>query len=260
MGPKAKAKATPKVRYLDIKGFKGHAAEVLVEAQLKKFFDMQKQVSPNQPHAKGSRFYMKDAAHGVDFTCKLRGARCCAKKRNGGACSMRVVQAMLCCFQHTSAVFKLRVDKSALGGFNGLFVCDKSAAPGAVVFKKGEEVCPYYGEVLTQAQLDARYPGNTTAPYTFHSGGAGTQSKYLDSACFQTLGGKANVASGKKRNNAWFTRTGSASAARIRAKRNLRNGEEVFVSYGNTYKLADTSGFRPRTAAKKKKQACGRKP
>lgn len=242
----------------DIFKFKGAAAETLSKERVDALFAAVNHVSANVAGAKkprrGATFWVDEK--GANFRCALRSLKCCAKsKRSGSACRRNVVQGLFLCYQHTQSLLGLRIDRSGVifGGkyMNGLFACDASVERGEVVFRRGAEVCPYYGEILNKTQLSERYH-DVTAPYALQVG----RNKFIDSACFQSIGSKSNKPQTGGYPNARFVVSPSLPYARIVATKPIRNGDEVFVGYGASYKFTH-SGVTPKPHATKKKQHCG---
>ena len=232
--------------------------ESLDKRRLVGFLKRIKRVSRNQPNAKGTRFWIKEG--NTDFTCKLRRAKCCALKKNGTPCSRRVVQGIFVCFQHVTKIFRIRIDQSGIVFNNkrmqGLFACDPTRSKNSILFRKGDEICPYFGEILTKTQLDNRYPGDVTAPYALRI----NNNKFIDSACFMSIGAKGNkppTGRSAMANASLLEVTGNTDIGRIVAKKNIRNGSEIFLSYGRTYKFSN-SGIKPSQRIVKKKRSCGR--
>lgn len=99
-----------------------------------------------------------------------------------------------------------------------------------VVFKKGEEVTKYSGKILNKKKLDKKFPGDTIAEYVIQV----TKDHYIDAqkptSC---LGRFMNAATNRRRPNAKFARgTSRSKAIKIMATKNIKNGEELFASYG----------------------------
>jgi hypothetical protein len=74
----------------------------------------------------------------------------------------------------------LRVKKSTLrNGGNGLFAINTKEPANAVVFKKGETIIGYGGELLDDEELDERYGGKTPPHIEFNT----KQDTNRDCAC-----------------------------------------------------------------------------
>ena len=232
------------------------ALAVFDKSRLDAFFKSMHHPQKNNNKAKGNRFKFDDGQH--TFTCELKKALCCAKKKDGTRCGRNVIFGIFCCHQHTASIYKIRINRSKIpvpGGMQGLFVCDPKAPAGAIVFKKGATICPYFGEVLSKKQLDDRFqPGKkNTSPYALEI----SKNRFVDSACFQSIGSKANSAKGSGgafKNNAKFSNSSQYPfSSTLKAVRNIRNGEEILVSYGAGYKLEDKSATLPRRPIKTKR-------
>lgn len=230
-----------------------HIIKSRVEKLLKKTKDVSPYRKSNEVN-KRNRFWIKDKSS--DFSCPLRSLKCCAKTSRGTPCKRNVVHGILFCFQHTRSLLNIRIDASGIitsgGRIHGLFACDSTKSPNAIVFKKGQEICPYFGEILNKNQIKQRYIDGITAPYGLQV----SNDKYIDSACFQSIGAKANKAPTGVRNNAKFVTAYTKPYARVVAQNNIRNGKEIFVSYGQSYRFTN-SGTKPNTKVKAKKQSCG---
>jgi hypothetical protein len=158
------------------------------------------------------------------------------------------------CWQHTRIHMKLRVTHSSIGGAGlGLFAAPKPKNTDAeYAFKKGEKVAPYNGEMLNKEEYERRYGAgkDTLAPYMLQI----TKNKFVDGIRSDSgLGRYANDPRGTaydKKKNATFTApTKTGTFPSLTATRNIRWGEEIFVSYGKDYwpgKIADMPGYKLR--------------
>jgi hypothetical protein len=100
------------------------------------------------------------------------------------------------------------------------------------LFKKGNVICEYGGEVIPYAELDDRY-GEFTGPYAIMQLSNQT---VQDCACKRDVGSIANSANLKKNNNAeFYVSTNPRRQVKLRAKKNIFNNTEIFVDYGNEY-------------------------
>lgn len=240
----------------DITEYRREAPELLDHGRVKAFVALTKTAQPNTKKVGRHGFFSND---GGGFACKLKSARCCAKKKNGQPCSRSVVHGLLCCFQHNIAIFKLRTDVSGIvlpGGkrMYGLFVHDPTKPEGEIIFRKKDLITPYFGEVISDAKATERY-GDSTAPY----GWSMTGKTVVDAACMQGIGGKANRAPSGKSNNARFTSAHKQVFPMLVATKPIRNGAEVFLSYGSAYQFTD-SGFKPALRVQKKKSGLKKAP
>lgn len=240
----------------DILKYQNDAKKFLDKDRIQNLVSATKTKSDNQQYnGKKTKFWIKDKATGTNFSCRMRSMPCCAKSNKGNPCRRKVVKGLFLCFQHTTSLLGLRVDQSKINpSMQGLFICSNNHDQGEIVFRKNDEICPYFGEIISKKTLDQRYHGKTTAPYALQI----TANKFIDSACLQSIGAKANTGRGTFKNNAKFRVQHSRPFARIVATKNIKNGEEVFVSYGGAYKLDGTqkSGVKPKQKVIKKKKKC----
>ena len=185
----------------------------------------------------------------IRFTCKLKGIRCEGLKADGNRCNRKTVRALPYCWQHYQKINRVIIKRSTVpqAGF-GLFACDRNKKRGEVVFKKNDLIAQYNGEILSNAELNARYgSGGQTATYTWYND---VTDQNLDSACKRFLGAFANDPKGTgKRANAKLDYKRIKQRDRdhinelrytdlphrvpgIVAQRDIRNGEEILVKYG----------------------------
>jgi hypothetical protein len=162
------------------------------------------------------------------FDCRLQCQQCRAiVARTGRRCRRRCCVGAPYCSSHWPSVYGLKV-KPALYG-KGLFA--------ARAFRRGQWICPYGGEHLTTAQLEARYPGDTTAPYALSEGG------YVeDAGCRRGIGSMANTADpahGQQNNALYYVRgRGRNRRLWLKATHTVRVGDEVLCNYGHVFDVA----------------------
>lgn len=163
-----------------------------------------------------------------NFQCHLQCGRCSHIKANGQQCGNRVCFGAPVCWIHNKQRYGVQIKDSGVHG-KGLF----ATRP----FLANVPLCPYEGENISTRCLNNRYPGNTTAPY------AVTKSRYrvLDSACRRGIGSMANGLFyrgrpiQRNRHNAVILPLNQTLW--IVSTRNITQGEEIFVWYGNDYRL-----------------------
>jgi len=141
------------------------------------------------------------------------------------------------CWQHTQIKQGVSVETSTI----------KNAGQGLYAlkdFKEGQTIAPYKGEVMTKKQLDARYPGDTLAPYAVQ---IGNTRRYIDAR--KTNSGVArysNDARNPKKNNAKLDKNGKRvvikatkpikpTSMRIPGKSKRKKAKEVFTDYSGNY-------------------------
>ena len=161
------------------------------------------------------------------FSCTLHGERCAATTRTGLPCKRRTVIGLGLCWGHLLSEKKLRIRESGIpGGGKGLFAQDRALPPGAVVFKRGEVLTVYGGELVHHAETTRRY-GADNAPYAVES----TRGRREDAACRRGVGAMANTRRGGGRNNARLSRRNDGTHT-LKASRSIRNNEEILLAYG----------------------------
>ena len=162
------------------------------------------------------------------FACDLECKRCIAKTVNGQDCKRTVCVGLPYCHQHLESKMKLKVKDTRYG--KGVFAWDKDKAVGAPVFKKGDLITKYEGEILTKRQLEARYGKDSTAPY-----GIQLENKFIDLACKRGIGGLFNHSDDREERSAslvqYRDREGSPWGIAVEADKNVLNKKQILVSY-----------------------------
>jgi len=197
-----------------------------------------------------------------DFTnnpgCKLYKLPCmCYKDGTKTLCTRQSYNSAGLCWQHLKTRWNLTVRQTNIsdgGGqrlrMRGLFACDIKKAENEIVFKEGDVICPYIGIVFTEQEFSSIYPksDDTTAPYmipilvrTARKRDEDT-TLYVDAACLRGIGSLANHDTGKK--NAIFVSSEleipnleEGILPWLQAVRDIKNGEEIYVSYGKDYQM-----------------------
>lgn len=183
------------------------------------------------------------------YNCVLGRVKCKGKTKKSGRCSRLVRKGLPYCWQHMKSIHKVITKPSGIQAAGmGLFTC--------AAITTGSRICPYLGETLTQAEIDARYGvGNHPAPYAWAD--PDDANFIVDSACYRSMGALANDAAGSVNvNNANIERKIIPEPERIRlnkmrapgayyqkdrkyifvtATRNIAASREVFVDYTDNY-------------------------
>lgn len=139
------------------------------------------------------------------------------------------------CWRHALKLAKIKVRDSTIpGAGKGLFAQSTWRSPAhgprTLVFKKKDVIAEYLGEVIDEAELGRRY-GTERAPYTIWV----CDGTYVDAARLRSYAAMANDARGHGRCNARFTHGSATRPPEIRATRDIYNGDEILVSYGDAY-------------------------
>jgi hypothetical protein len=125
---------------------------------------------------------------------------------------------------------KLRIKRSELLNSGlGLFAMDPmNSDDHTVLFKKGDTIIEYAGEIIDIEELENRYD-NKTAPYTVQI----SKNVFEDGAAVRGVGTLANT--NPRHNNAKLSIY--RGKATLKATKNIYNGDEIYLSYGRSYKL-----------------------
>jgi hypothetical protein len=177
-----------------------------------------------------------------EWTCPLLSMQCLANTKANRRCSRRSTVTIGYCFQHITSVADLTVDRTKMRekktnkryNFIGLFACMKGQNTRKIVFRKGDVIAPYLGEVIDKKKLEYYYPGEETAPYALQD----SKNRYIDAACARGIGSLSNACSRRVNSNCATNAKFSLIRNRfpvVRATRDIKNGQEIFINYGRTY-------------------------
>jgi len=180
------------------------------------------------------KFSFKQPADNECFTCKLKCERCVGINRNGQQCRRQVCLGTNWCYQHLLSVRHLKIATSTIpNAGKGLFAENKTAPANAILFRKGQTIIDYRGETIDDDELNDRY-GAYTAPYAVKV----ADNEYTDAACQRGVASHANSnANTQHSNNATLSLDRRNRRINLKATKNIRNGMEIFASYGREYKF-----------------------
>jgi hypothetical protein len=168
------------------------------------------------------------------FQGQLLTSKCSANTKNGARCKRNCIIGYEYCYSHLESEKQLKIKDSTIPqAEKGLFAFNRKKAPNETIFKKDQVITEYNGENISPAQKTARY-ANKTAPYAVEVG-----RRVIDSALQRGVGSLANTK--PNHNNASFsvsTRNNTPSA-KVKATKPIKNNQEIFLSYGRSYKLHD---------------------
>lgn len=204
--------------------------------------------SDNQPH---------------EFTCLLTCDRCTGTSKSGARCSRRVCIGLPLCWQHLLSEKHVRVRASTIpAAGKGLFAMltgpqlKRTGRAAPVVFRKGDRILTYTGELIGHRELTRRYddrsvhpPVEYTAPYTFELERV-APAAFVDSACQRGAASLVNHTNRARDANATFRAVGRGRQARIDlvALKAIRHGDEIFAHYGPAYLFDDGAQHATRYA------------
>ncbi len=170
------------------------------------------------------------------FQCPVKRFQCEHVVGANTQCKRHQYIGFSLCYQHLAIDAHLKIAPATNPDHGkGLFATN-GTSNNDIVFNKDDRIIQYNGEVLNKAELDDRYGGNNkdTAPYGFQV----NNNKYVDSACLRSAGSLANHKPLQTANAKLYYSTGSGNVY-IRATKNIKNNQEIFVNYGRSYKFID---------------------
>lgn len=195
-----------------------------------------------------------DAGEGENhhFECFLQCRRCIANTANGRRCSRTVCIGLPLCWQHMLRDARIQIRESTIpNAGKGLFAVDKHMPLGSRIFKRGDVIAEYIGEDLQDNDLFARYPAQYNAPYAFEYKVATPhhQGRSKDCACVRSAASMINHTI-REQANARFQVT--RDRVFVKASKNIKNGDEIFVYYGQYYRFNDGSRFSTKPASRRR--------
>ena len=170
------------------------------------------------------------------WSCPIHCDRCEFILPNEVQCRNRVCFGSPLCWIHNAKKYKVKANTSTIpNAGKGLFATED--------FKKEAWICPMIGENISMACVEKRYPGTMTAPYTEEV----RRNKAVDCACSRGIGSTANahfLPNGKVRGRSFhnaitrYRRVGEGiPGIWLKADKRIRAGDEIFLWYGNSYRL-----------------------
>ena len=145
-------------------------------------------------------------------------------------CKRRCVIGSPYCTTHLAYKHHLKIKTSLIpNAGKGLFAVDPlSSDNNEILFHNGDTICQYKGKMIDHAELIQRY-SNKTPPYVVGV----SANAYEDGARIRGIGSIAN----KNPNHSNATISVYRGRASLRATKNIKNGQEIYLSYGKQYKL-----------------------
>lgn len=191
----------------------------------------------------------------VDGEKVFNSTLCRGHVKNGARCKRKVVIGFEYCFSHLPQEMRLKIKTSTIAGaWSGLFAFDRTKGEDEIVFKAGDTVCEYNGQVITQVKKKERYQGHT-APYAVQY----NANRVIDCACKRGVGALANT-NRQKGNNATFSINTRSQTIKVKATKNIRNNEEVFIAYGSHSGWQKRVSVMSRRTREQRSRAQGKKP
>ena len=164
------------------------------------------------------------------FNKKLNSSRCEHTKDDGLRCKNNVVIGQQFCHHHRKIHNKAISKPSTIPNAGvGLFAFKKNGRVGEIIFRSGDRVGKYGGEIINEAELIRRY-GTKTAPYTVQL----RRGLYADAGAKRSLMSMINHS--ETRNNCRFS-VGRDNRANVVAIKDIKFNKELFLDYGDEYKM-----------------------
>lgn len=180
-------------------------------------------------------FHFNSMDDDVKFDGKLKSMQCEAVKDNGDRCNNKTVIGHDFCHIHRKHMLHLQIKDSTLAeARKGLFAYGEK---DKVIFKKGQRICLYNGELIDTDELIERYHDNT-APYTVQLHDKNGEQQYEDAAMGRGIGSLASHSRNKSKINARLS-INRENKAQLIATKNIKSGQEIFVNYGPEYSFDD---------------------
>jgi hypothetical protein len=165
------------------------------------------------------------------FYSRMYSDRCEYVKKNGQQCKNKACIGIEICRTHLPMQMHLKIKKSSIPNTGlGLYAYEENVQPNHIVFRKGQKICSYEGELLTANEINERYHG-FTAPYTVGL----SKDQFIDASLYRGVGSTANTK--PNFNNATLSIDNKNKRVSLKANRNIKQGEEIFLSYGSRYNL-----------------------
>lgn len=166
----------------------------------------------------------------VLYRTKLESVRCVEHTVKGSRCKRICVFGSPFCSAHLASLHYLQIKPSRIPhAGKGLYaVHPRDSNSNEVLFRRGEIICAYKGEVINKEELVDRY-SDKTPPYVVGV----SENVYEDGARIRGIGSLANTNAGHT-NATISVYRGRAS---LKATRSIRSGDEIYLAYGRAYKL-----------------------
>ena len=176
------------------------------------------------------KFRFVDVTTNHVFECHLYCQQCVSQAaKSGERCKKRSCYGVPFCFIHLKAKKNLQIKESTIANAGkGLFAVASPVDYNRVIFKPGDIIIKYGGEVFSRREMEKRY-GDKTAIYTVATHG----DNVIDAACARGVAAHANHSATNPNAILSLRRTGVYLVAR----RAIRNNQEIFCDYGDEYRF-----------------------
>jgi hypothetical protein len=194
------------------------------------------------------RFYINKNETKPYFEGNLQKEQCRYIKPNGEHCKRMTVIGIPFCPQHLAIELHLKIKKSLIPhSGKGVFCFDQSKGENEIIFRPTGPtriICEYDGELINLNTLNERYKYNNidfTGPYAFKI----NDNTYIDGALRRGIGTMINHTNWTNA-NCKFVRYQNSNRVRILAKKNIRNGQELLICYGDQYFFDEPTHYSTR--------------
>jgi len=184
-------------------------------------------------------FQLKDTKGRIKMDKPLFVEQCIGFIPGIGQCGRKIARLQPFCNECYPNYYYVQVRKSTIPGAGfGLFCNEAGVKEGDVVFKEGNFIAPYFGEILTKKQFDKRYEGSVSCVYTMME-----DEVYYDSCLYRGATAYSNDSSiSGIEPNAYFDKFEDIIG--IVASRDIVQGEELFTTYGDDYWTSQKSEYK----------------
>lgn len=195
--------------------------------------------------SKSYKFVYRFASH--NFSCSLKCKQCTSITKKGTRCKRKTCIGAGVCYTHLLHSMKLRIrDSEHLSSGKGVFAQLSRNTPSTslratrrpIVFRRGDTIVEYGGEIIDLAVVHTRYGGHL-APYVLEKPKG--QRHIEDGACQRGVGSIINDfrstsgTNAQNNTNVMFVFSNSQKKFIVKATKNIHDGEELLVNYGNQY-------------------------
>jgi hypothetical protein len=165
--------------------------------------------------------------------------RCVGKSAKGTQCRRKVCVGLPVCWSHAIKYYHVKI-KDSEGRGKGVFAWNPKT--GRPIFKKGDYICPYYGEMGYKKDFKRRREWQRKNGQNKYGVGIyeldAKEDKMEDGACQRGLGSIANAPNIGEQANARLM-FDPEEGGYIEAAEDISHGEEILVKYGGGYSFQE---------------------